>query len=70
MRFPFPTSRRCRVVIAAAFVALLAERYDLRPGSACLLRPDQHVCARWRQPTAALVQAALRRALGCAERTS
>jgi 3-(3-hydroxy-phenyl)propionate hydroxylase len=50
--------------------ALLAERYHLRPGSACLLRPDQHVCARWRQPTAALVQAALRRALGCAERTS
>jgi len=50
--------------------ALLAERYDLRPGSACLLRPDQHVCARWRQPSAALVQAALQRALGFAERSS
>jgi 3-(3-hydroxy-phenyl)propionate hydroxylase len=40
-----------------------AERYDARPGSVVLLRPDQHVCARWRAPTAADVAAALRRAL-------
>jgi len=41
---------------------LLARRYDLQPGSAYLLRPDQHVCARWRTPT----PEALRRALRCA----
>jgi len=40
-----------------------AARYDARPGTVVLLRPDQHVCARWRAPTAADVAAALRRAL-------
>jgi 3-(3-hydroxy-phenyl)propionate hydroxylase len=42
---------------------LAAERYDARPGTVVLLRPDQHVCARWRAPTAGDVAAALRRAL-------
>jgi 3-(3-hydroxy-phenyl)propionate hydroxylase len=42
---------------------LLAQRYDLRPGTVVLLRPDQHVCARWRHPTAAQIEAAMRRAL-------
>ena len=32
---------------------LAAQRYDAQPGTVYLLRPDQHVCARWRQPTAA-----------------
>ncbi|MFZ5509170.1 MAG: FAD-dependent oxidoreductase [Pseudomonadota bacterium] len=27
---------------------LAAQRYDARPGSFYLLRPDQHLCARWR----------------------
>ena len=49
------------VVVPAEGAA--AERYDARPGTAYLLRPDQHVCARWRQPDAARVAAALRRAL-------
>jgi 3-(3-hydroxy-phenyl)propionate hydroxylase len=42
---------------------VLAQRYDLRPGSTVLLRPDQHVCARWREADAARVTAAIRRAL-------
>src|SRR6185369_9500840 len=40
----------------------LQRRYDARPGTAYLLRPDQHVCARWRAPNDAAVRAALARA--------
>ena len=43
---------------------LAAQRYDARPGTAYLLRPDQHVCARWRRVSSADVRAALQRALG------
>ena len=42
---------------------LVAERYDMLPGTVVLLRPDQHVCARWREPSAEAVRAALTRAL-------
>ena len=42
---------------------LLTQRYDLRPGSVYLFRPDQHVCARWRAPTAAQIKGAVKRAL-------
>ena len=42
---------------------LVKQRYDLQPGSALLLRPDQHVCARWRQPNGDALRAALQRAL-------
>jgi 3-(3-hydroxy-phenyl)propionate hydroxylase len=42
---------------------LLRERYDGLPGTVYLLRPDQHVCARWRQIDVTTVTAALRRAL-------
>ncbi len=43
--------------------ALARDRYDARDGTTYLLRPDQHVCARWRQPEAADVRRALDRAL-------
>ncbi|MBT2324918.1 FAD-dependent oxidoreductase [Variovorax paradoxus] len=42
---------------------LAARRYDARPGTVYLMRPDQHVCARWRQPAAAAIRAATARAL-------
>ncbi|MGJ7511139.1 FAD-dependent oxidoreductase [Variovorax sp. GT1P44] len=42
---------------------LAAKRYDAQPGTVYLLRPDQHVCARWRQPTPEAVRAAYDRAL-------
>ena len=41
---------------------LLAQRYDMQPGSFYLLRPDQHVCARWRRLDPAAVSDALLRA--------
>jgi 3-(3-hydroxy-phenyl)propionate hydroxylase len=43
---------------------LVAKRYDAQPGTTYLLRPDQHVVARWRKLNAHAVQAALARALG------
>ncbi|RZL93683.1 MAG: FAD-dependent oxidoreductase [Variovorax sp.] len=42
---------------------LAAQRYDALPGTVYLMRPDQHVCARWRQPTPQALRAAFDRAL-------
>ncbi|MFY3382752.1 FAD-dependent oxidoreductase [Paracidovorax sp. MALMAid1276] len=41
---------------------LAAQRLDATPHTAYLVRPDQHVCARWRAPTEAAVRSALARA--------
>ncbi|MET0442279.1 MAG: FAD-dependent oxidoreductase, partial [Casimicrobiaceae bacterium] len=41
---------------------LVAQRYDARPGTCYLLRPDQHVCARWRAFDRRAVEAAIARA--------
>jgi 3-(3-hydroxy-phenyl)propionate hydroxylase len=43
---------------------LVAARYAARPGSCYLLRPDQHLCARWRAFDADAVLGAQGRALG------
>lgn len=45
----------------------LSARFDARPGTIYLLRPDQHVTARWRKFDIAAVHRALARATGNAE---
>ncbi|QRG07014.1 FAD-dependent monooxygenase [Xanthobacter dioxanivorans] len=42
---------------------VVAARYGAAPGTAYLLRPDLHVCARWRAPTPEGVTAALTTAI-------
>ncbi|MCG5258962.1 FAD-dependent oxidoreductase [Cupriavidus gilardii] len=51
-------------VVLEDIEGLAARRYDGQPGTCYLLRPDQHVCARWRDIEADALQGALRRALG------
>jgi 3-(3-hydroxy-phenyl)propionate hydroxylase len=41
---------------------MLAARYDATEGTTYLLRPDQHVCARWRRFDAGAVRSAVARA--------
>jgi 3-(3-hydroxy-phenyl)propionate hydroxylase len=43
---------------------LVAARYDGKPGTCYLFRPDQHVCARWRAFATDAVRAAIARATG------
>ena len=67
IRFPAVSCRSTampptRAACCAIARGLLHERYDGRPGTCYLLRPDQHVCARWRSFDAGQVRAAIRRA--------
>jgi 3-(3-hydroxy-phenyl)propionate hydroxylase len=43
---------------------LIQRRFDARPDTFYLLRPDQHVCGRWRRFDLAAAEAATRRAMG------
>ena len=38
---------------------MVRERYDGRPGTVYLMRPDQHVAARFRAPDKAAIEGAM-----------
>lgn len=59
-----PAPEGIAVLVLPADASLARARLGLKEGDACLIRPDGHVAARFRQPTADAVTAALRRALG------
>jgi len=44
------------------YTGRFVERYDAEPGTVYLVRPDQHVAARWRACDMARIEAALARA--------
>ena len=50
--------------VALESIGLVAKRYDARPATSYLIRPDRYVAARWRRYDPAAVQAALMRASG------
>jgi 3-(3-hydroxy-phenyl)propionate hydroxylase len=50
--------------VALECSGLAAQRYDARPGTTYLIRPDRYVAARWRRYDPVAVQAALDRASG------
>ena len=58
-----PPGAECKPAQLMDVEGMVAQRYGVHPGSVVLIRPDQHVCARWRAPTPGAVRAALRRAL-------
>jgi len=49
---------------------LAMRRYDARDGTCFLIRPDQHVCARWRTLDVGAVRQALARASATLEETA
>ena len=59
-----PTGRHGPITTVADPRGVAARRFDARPGTAYLLRPDQLVAARWRQLDATAVRAAVARATG------
>jgi 3-(3-hydroxy-phenyl)propionate hydroxylase len=50
------------LTVLADTQGLVARRYDAKPGTAYLVRPDQHVAARWRAVDPTRVRAAVARA--------
>ena len=54
----------CEIPVIELDSTVALERYDARPGTCYLVRPDQYVAARWRRFDAAKIRAAVQRSLG------
>ncbi|MGH7101868.1 MAG: FAD-dependent oxidoreductase [Acetobacteraceae bacterium] len=54
----------CAICMIEDTAGLLTHRFDARPGTFYLLRPDQHITGRWRAFDPALVRSALAKATG------
>jgi 3-(3-hydroxy-phenyl)propionate hydroxylase len=61
---PWSSARFAKLCVLHDRAGYARARYDARPGTCYLLRPDQHVCARWRSFAPAAVAQARDRALG------
>jgi len=65
---PVVISKRAGVVqgirVLVDVQGLFAKRYDAQSGSVWLVRPDQHIAARWRRFELQTVEQALRVAMG------
>jgi 3-(3-hydroxy-phenyl)propionate hydroxylase len=59
---PVPAASEHAQAVLFDAQGLVAQRYDATTGTCYLIRPDQHVVARWRHFDEGLVQAALARA--------
>jgi 3-(3-hydroxy-phenyl)propionate hydroxylase len=64
IRVDSPGAEGANTLCLSDHKGVLTERYDLAAGGVYLIRPDQHVAARWRQLDPGAIQAALERALG------
>ena len=64
-----PAGLPASTVVLRDVQGLAAQRYGAQDGAFYLIRPDQHVCARWRRADAARVENALKRAL-CVQGTA
>jgi 3-(3-hydroxy-phenyl)propionate hydroxylase len=65
-----PPPRSSRVLILGQDLAdesgFFNQRFDTSPGSTYLVRPDQHLAARWRHANSSAVESASRRLRGLA----
>jgi 3-(3-hydroxy-phenyl)propionate hydroxylase len=61
---PGGTAPKAATLVSIDGEGLAWQRYDARPGTTYLIRPDRYVAARWRTFDLAAIETALNRAMG------